>query len=157
MAAGALAEIGDEIVSSGRIQLVKGPEDDEDDQDKSPKIITIHENKLGLAGLSTAFRDLGDSRLGDFELRIGRADVESLVFDGDDDGNDAAAGNDLIAGLDGLEHLGVFFGLLLLGTKEDEVKGDEKQDKRHKTGPGRGPSLLTGGRRRPHPQHRSDS
>src|SRR5437899_5165753 len=81
----------------------------------------------GFAGFAAALGDFGNGGFGDFEFRIRRADREGFLFDADDHADDAAGGDDSIAGPDGLEQLGVFFGLLLLRSDEDEVENDEEQ------------------------------
>ena len=81
-----------------RIKLVNGPNQHQQDQDKFREIIAIHESKLRFTGFAAALRDFRHSRFGDLEFGVGRANGKGLFFDGDDDGDHAAGGDDFIAG-----------------------------------------------------------
>src|SRR5215510_11993884 len=61
---------------------------------------------------AAAFGDFGDGRLKDLQLGVRRTDGDAFFLYGHHGGDDAAGGQDLVAGLDGFEH---FF--LLLGAR----------------------------------------
>ena len=61
-------------------------------------------------GRAAAFKDFRHGRFGDFHFGVRRAERNGLVLDRDDDADDAAGGDHLVAGLEGREHFGLLFG-----------------------------------------------
>ena len=126
---GLLAEDQQEVPPLRRIKLIERPQDNEDDEDESPEVITVHESKSGFAGFAATLDDFGNGGLGDFEFGIRGADGQGFIFDGDDDGDNAAAGDDLIARAHGFEHGSMFFGLLLLRSEEQQIRHNPHDSK----------------------------
>ena len=124
---GVFTEVLDQVLALGRVQFVKGPEDDQEDQDKAPNIISIHD-KLRFTRGTAALRDLGDGRLGDFKFRISRSDREGFFLHGDHCGHHAAGGYNFITRLDGFEQLSVIFCFFGLGADQHEVKHHDHDD-----------------------------
>ena len=126
-----------QVTSPRRVHLIERPEHDKKDQNKLPKMISVHESKLGLAGLAVALGNFRNGGLGDFEFGVGGAEGEGLFFDRHDDTDDAAGRHDFISGPDGLEEFGQMLLLFLLRADECEVKHDHQQAQRRQASPER--------------------
>jgi len=114
----------------------------------------IRRSGSGLAGFTGPLGDFGDSRFEDFQLGISRTDGKGLVFDTDDDADDAAAGHNFVATAEGLHQGIVFLGLALLRADEHEIEDKNHQKEREKLDiPRRTPSGLLA-RLRPHGKKR---
>src|SRR4030095_816773 len=88
---------------------------------------------LGLGWLTSAFGNLGDGGFEDLHFGIGGTDAQAFVFHPNHHADDAAAGGDLVAGLEGFEHFFVLSLLLALRGSHQCEHDDQRQDHWQKT------------------------
>ena len=63
------AEDFDKVAIRGRVNFKKSPDDNKDDEDESPEVISVH-GGLGCAGFAGAFADFGYGAFGDFQFGV---------------------------------------------------------------------------------------
>src|SRR6202040_781429 len=95
-------------------------EDYKQDEDKLPLELGIHAGSLTLFRIGLKARD-GISRNFDFQL-LGDAQLNSVIVKPDDGPIDAAVGDDLVAVLQILQHLGDFLLALLRRHDHQEIE-----------------------------------
>src|SRR5207249_11057327 len=91
-----------------------------------PTVLAFHA-KSNLGPVGASLRDFGDGALEHFQFGVRRANGNTPLADAHHNSNHAAAGNDLVFGLERFEQLIVFLGLLLLRPDHDEIHYDDEK------------------------------